>query len=239
VIRALVAVDEPIVEIGLMFVLDEADDIEATRFDPTVGDLPTAVAKNDPDVLILDVVYRKADRTLVPTLTERHPKLAVLVFVDHPANECDIRLLLAAGGRAKLAPEALARVDDCCLTSLRQSAMGCVAAGSKPVAVLSAVRAVARGEVVAAPWLTVVAESLAGGPDKHGHSPISEREIEVMALLAKGLSNKLIAENMGIREQTVKNHVGHLMEKLGVTSRLEAGILAAEHHLELVDETQL
>jgi len=101
---------------------------------------------------------------------------------------------------------------------------------------LAAVRAVYRGEIAAAPWLTTVAASLAGGNDDHGNSPISARELEVMALLAEGKSNKQIARHMDIREQTVKNHVGHLMEKLGVTSRLEAGLLAAKHHVTLNEE---
>lgn len=235
-IQVLVAVSDAISEIGLHTVLDEAEDIHATCYDPDGGDLASAVAQHSPDVLLLDVAHRRADAGLIPTLTANNPKLKVLVFVDHSADECGIRHLLSAGGRAKLAPEALARVDDCCLTSLRQQALGCLATGSKLESVLMSVRAVARGEIAAAPWLTIVAESLAGGADEAGYSPISEREIEVMALLAEGLSNKQIAKRMEIREQTVKNHVGHLMEKLGVSSRLEAGILAAKHHLVLMDE---
>ena len=50
------------------------------------------------------------------------------------------------------------------------------------------------------------------------------------------MSNKQIAQRLGIREQTVKNHVGHLMEKLGVSTRLEAGVLAAKHHLTLTED---
>ena len=235
-IRVLVAVSDPLAEIGFRTVLDEADDTSAILFDSDAGDISSAVAEHNPDVLLLAVAHRRADAGLIPKLTTDHPGLSVLVLVDHSADECGIRHLLSVGGRAKLAPEALARVDDCCLTSLRQMALGCLATGSKPEAVLAAVRAVHRGEIAAAPWLTTVAASLAGGADEHGHSPISARELEVMALLAEGLSNKQIARNMEIREQTVKNHVGHLMEKLGVKSRLEAGLLAAKHHLTLMDE---
>jgi DNA-binding NarL/FixJ family response regulator len=235
-IQVLIAVSDPIAELGLRAVLDDADDTRAALFDPDAGDIPTAVAEHEPNVLLLDVKHRRADAGLIPGLCADHPNLHVLVLVDHSADECGIRHLLSVGGRAKLAPEALARVDDCCLTSLRQMALGCLAAGSTPESVLSAVRAVSRGEIAAAPWLTTVAASLAGGTDEQGHAPISARELEVMALLAEGLSNKQIARQMEIREQTVKNHVGHLMEKLGVASRLEAGLLAAKQHLTLTDE---
>jgi len=235
-IQVLVAVSDPIAEIGLRAVLDDADDTHAVLFDSDAGDIPSAVAEHEPDLLLLDVEHRRADPGLVPGLIADHPNLRVVVLVDHTAEECGIRHLLSVGGRAKLAPDALARVDDCCLTSLREMALGCVARGSSPEAVLAAVRAVHRGEIAAAPWLTTVASSLAGGTDEQGHAPISARELEVMAFLAEGLSNKQIARQMEIREQTVKNHVGHLMEKLGVASRLEAGLLAAKHHLTLTDE---
>ena len=235
-IHVMVAVTNRINEIGLQTVLDAAEDIRTTPYDADAGDIPSAVAEHKPDVLLLDVAHRRADAGLVPKMCEANPNLRVLVLVDHSADECGIRHLLYMGGRAKLAPEALAMVDDCCLTSLRQQALGCLASGAEPAAVLESVRAVSRGEIAAAPWLTIVASTLAGGSEEDGHAPISAREIEVMALLAEGLSNKQIAKRMDIREQTVKNHVGHLMEKLGVKSRLEAGIMASKHHLMLADD---
>ena len=235
-IQVLVAVSDPLTELGLRTVLDEAEDTCAVLFDPDAEGIPSAVARHEPDVLLLDVTHRRADPDLIPGIKDSHPGLHVMVLVDHAADECGVRHLLSVGGRAKLAPDALARVDDCCLTSLRQMATGCLSKDSKPEAILTAVRAVHRGEIAAAPWLTTVAASLAGGTDEQGHAPISERELEVMGLLAEGLSNKQIARRMGIREQTVKNHVGHLMEKLGVSTRLEAGVLAAKHHLTLTEE---
>lgn len=235
-IHVLIAVSDSLAELGLRTVLDEAEDTHAVLFDPASGDIPSAVVEHEPDVVLLDVAHRREDPELVPRITASRPGLHVLVLVDHTAEECGVRHLLSVGGRAKLAPDALARVDDCCLTSLRQMALGCLPKGAAPEAVLTAVRAVYRGEVAAAPWLTTVAASLAGGPDEQGHAPISERELEVMGLLAEGMSNKQIAQRLGIREQTVKNHVGHLMEKLGVSTRLEAGVLAAKHHLTLTED---
>ena len=61
---------------------------------------------------------------------------------------------------------------------------------------------------------------------------LTPREHDVLTFLVRGLSNKQIARKMEIREQTVKNHVGHLMEKLGVASRLEAGLLVDAQHVQ-------
>jgi DNA-binding NarL/FixJ family response regulator len=235
-IHVLLAVCDGIAEAGLKTVLESADDIRVSVHDPKAGDIPSSVADHDPDVLLLDVAYRRAKPELIPTVSAQRAGLRTIILVDHSEEECGVRHLLAVGGRARVAPEALARVDDCCLTSLRNMALGCITPGATPDAVVAAVRAVSRGEIAAAPWLATVATSFAGGPDEHGHSPISERELEVMGLLADGLSNKQIAKKLDIREQTVKNHVGHLMVKLGVSSRLEAGVLAAKHHLALTDE---
>lgn len=130
----------------------------------------------------------------------------------------------------------MARLDDCCLTSLRRSALGCVARGSTPESVVGAVLAVGRGEVVAAPWLASLAKAVHGPTSRAGDdTPISVRELEVMALLAKGLSNKEIARRLGLREQTVKNHVTRTMQKLGAENRTEVGLLAARHKLRLVE----
>jgi len=56
-----------------------------------------------------------------------------------------------------------------------------------------------------------------------------------MALLAKGLGNKAIARELGIKEKTVKNHAGRLMAKLGLTSRAQVGVVAARYHVRVTD----
>jgi DNA-binding NarL/FixJ family response regulator len=238
-IKVLVAVRDPLTALGLKTVLAEAGGIECLPPAEDGADIRALVRLHAPDVLILDVALRRADPELVTDLDAACPKTRVLVFVDHSPRECALRHMLELGGRAHLAPEALARLDDCCLTSLRQRALGCVGTGAALAEVVEAVRTVAGGEVAAAPWLAAIAQAVHGatrGSDKG--AAISVRELEVMTLLAEGLSNALIAQRLGIREQTVKNHVRRTMEKLGVQNRTEVGLLAARHRLRLVSEPE-
>jgi len=235
-IRVLVAVQDPITALGLQTVLSGATGIACAPLPDSPIDVRSLVAKASLDVLLLDVALRRADPDLLTDLAAVHPGLKVLVYVDHSPEECVLRHMLEVGGRAGLSPEAMARLDDCCLTSLRHSALGCVARGSAPESVVGAVLTVGRGEVVAAPWLASLARAVHGPSGKAGDSPpISVRELEVMALLAKGLSNKEIARRLGLREQTVKNHVTRTMQKLGAENRTEVGLLAARHKLRLVE----
>ncbi|GMV05352.1 MAG: DNA-binding response regulator [Gemmatimonadota bacterium] len=237
-IRVLVVVKDPIVAIGYRAVLDAADGIACVPPpDGVLDDVSAAAGALRPDVLLLDVALRRSDPQLISRVLEASPETRVMVCVEHGPEECAVQHMLELGGRSRLAPEALSRLDDCCLTSLRQRAHGCMATGMGPESVVRSVRAVATGEVVAAPWIAALARSMALPNGRETDlAPISVRELEVMALLAEGLSNREIAERLGIQEQTVKNHVTRTMEKLGVRNRTEVGILAARHRLRLVDD---
>ena len=233
-VRTLIAIREPLVAAGLRAVLNEAEGIECLPLPDDLSRVREEAAAHCPDVLVLDVALRRDDPTLVPDIAAASPGTRVLVYVDHSAEECALRHMMELGGRAHLSPDAIRRLDDCCLTSLRNMAVGCIGAGAALADVVRAVRAVAAGKVAAAPWLAAVAQAVhAAGQGPHQSGGITVRELEVMTLLAQGLTNARIAERLGIREQTVKNHVVRLMEKLGVRNRTEMGILAAQHHLRL------
>ncbi len=233
-IRVLMVVREPIASIGLRAILDGAQGIRCTPPSPDdTRNVRAAVARERPDVVFLDVALRREDPRLIPDIVDQHPGTRVLVYVDHSPQECAVRHLLELKGKPHLSPDALARLDDCCLTSLRQRAHGCLGTGVPADAVVKTVRAVATGEIAAAPWLAALAETVQLSTGRES-SPISARELEVMTLLAEGLSNKQIAKRLGIREQTVKNHVTRTMEKLGVQNRTEVGLLAARYRMRLV-----
>lgn len=90
------------------------------------------------------------------------------------------------------------------------------------------------GEIAAAPWLAAVLNQESGRsrrPRPAGDQPVTARELEVISLVAEGLSNKEVARRLGIREQTVKNHLVQISKKLGVSSRLEIGLEAVRHHV--------
>ena len=228
-LAVVVALQDEIPRIGVEAALDASG---LARVVASLGrpDLLDAILdEHAPDVLVLDVRFRLADPTLVPRLAGRHPTCQVLMYVAHTAQQCALRHLMQAGGRAHLSPGALQRIDECCLTSLREHARGCLPSEASAAEVVQAVTAVAAGQIVAAPWLSAFAGM--GPGDAPGRPAITAREFEVMALLAKGLGNKAIARELGIREKTVKNHASRLMAKLGLKSRAQVGVVAARHHV--------
>ena len=119
---------------------------------------------------------------------------------------------------------------DCLQLAAAQGAMGTLRRSADPEELLRAVRAVAEGHA----WYdrTTAGGMLAnaGEPQRRG-ATFSPRELEVAALIAEGQSNKEISSSLGISEPTVKKHVGHILEKLGLADRLQAGLFLARHPL--------
>jgi two-component system, NarL family, response regulator YdfI len=102
--------------------------------------------------------------------------------------------------------------------ALRAGIRGAIPADATPLEIESAVQAIAAGLVVTAPEF--IQETNPASEDLQ--DPLSDRELEVLDLLAEGLSNKLIAHRLNISEHTVKTHVASIFGKLGASSRTEA-----------------
>jgi len=232
VIRVLVAGDDPLARMGIESVLAGAEDCDMVGAVSERDALVEAVARLSPDVVVLDVSFRRADPELIPGLARDHPDTRVVVRVDHSEEECALRHLLTQADGASLSREAIEVLDECCLTSLRQRAWGCLARNAGEEAVLEAVRAVARGEIGAAPWLRAYVRADPSAPltFRPAAPHITARELEVMALVAEGLGNKEVAQRLSIREQTVKNHLARVMEKLGLRNRVEVALYASRRH---------
>jgi DNA-binding NarL/FixJ family response regulator len=198
-----------------------------------VSELFEAVEGHRPDVVLMDVAFQRERQDIIPALLERRPELSVLVMVDHDDDECALRAALTRPEPVRFSEEALDHLGECCLVTLRSQGRGCVPRGSDPERLLGAIRTVAGGEVAAGPWLDAVLPQTMTGGNGVGSTrrPISVRELEVMELVADGKGNKEIAKELGIREQTVKNHLGNVMQKLGLKSRLEVALFAVKLHL--------
>jgi len=117
--------------------------------------------------------------------------------------------------------------------SLRSGAQGYLLKDMEPDQLVLALRDIVAGKTVVAPDLAPVLARVVQGesispPDESPFAKLTPREIEILALLAEGQSNKVIARNLGISDGTVKLHVKSILRKLGVHSSVEAAVIAVE-----------
>lgn len=229
----VVVVRDNLPRLGIEAALGASDIARVVASIGEVEALEAVLDEHEPDVLVLDVRFRREDPDLLAAIARRQPSCRILVLVPHKAEECAFRHLLSGGGSAHLSRGAASLIDECCLTSLRGEARGCLSCEASADDVVQAVSTVAAGQVAAAGWMSAFAELGVGLDDDR--PAITARELEVMALLAKGLGNKAIARKLGIREQTVKNHLARLMAKLGLSSRSQVGLMAARYHVRVAE----
>jgi DNA-binding NarL/FixJ family response regulator len=125
-------------------------------------------------------------------------------------------------------------LDDYVYEALRSGASGFLLKDASAHELAAAVRLVAAGDALLAPWVTrrLIAEfARMGAPRTPGRKQIeglTDRESEVLALVARGLSNAEIADQLVVAEQTVKTHVSRILMKLGLRDRTQAVVLAYE-----------
>jgi DNA-binding NarL/FixJ family response regulator len=200
-IRLAIAEDHTIVRWALREALGKADDIEVVGESGTAAETLEMVKRERPDVLLLDITL--PDRSGFDVLTELRPlDTAPLVVVLTWHTE----------------PSYAAR-------AIAAGAHGYVNKGVEPEALLAAIRAVSRGEQVIPPG---VEELLASG-DGHPASALTAREAQVMEMLARGMTNREIAEHLEISIKTVDTHRGHVLKKLGLRNNSELTRFAVKH----------
>jgi DNA-binding NarL/FixJ family response regulator len=195
-IRVLVADDHPVVRTGLSAVIVEQGDLELVA-EAENGERAVALFReHQPDVVLMDLRMPVMDGVEAIRTITAEFPTARILALTTYEGDADIRRALEAGARGYL-------LKDMLLTE-----------------VISAVRAVRRGDRVSP---TAVATRLAEFPER---SELSEREIEVIQFVARGLSNKEIARAIGRTDETVKIHLKNIFAKLDVADRTEAVTVA-------------
>lgn len=229
----LIALREPFVRIGIEHTLGDEPSFSVIGHVDELGDIAGAVSEHLPDVLILDSSFQQSDESLMADIMERHSGCRVVVMVDHTDDDCTVRKLLSGPKERWPDRETLNNLRECCLMAFRESAKGCLPKGSDPERLLNALKAVSAGEVWAGPGLSrYFVELVRPETNKNeASSRLTKRELEVIGLLAEGLSNKEVAGRLGLSEQTVKNHAARIMDKVNVRNRVELVLYAVRERL--------
>ena len=209
-IRILIVDDHAVVREGLRAFLALQDGLEIVG---EAGDGEEALEQADrlrPDVILMDLVMPGLDGVgAMRALRHRAPDSRVIVltsFLD----------------------------EDRVLPAIQAGAAGYLLKNAEPSELARAIRLASRGEVIIDPTVAARLVDAISGPgarDPHEHDQLTQREREVLELIAGGRSNKRIALELGISEKTVKAHVGHVLAKLGVSDRTQAALLAVREGL--------
>ena len=211
-IRVALVDDQSMVRAGFRMILDAEADITIVGEAADGADAVAVVARTRPDVVLMDVRMPVMDGIEATRLiTNGHgapaPRVLVLTTFD---------------------------VDDYVYAALHAGASGFLLKDARAEDLVEAIRVVARGDALLAPSVTRrLIEHLArqSGRDTSpapGIADLTDREHEVLTLMARGLSNSEIAQRLFLGEATIKTHVGRVLTKLGVRDRVQAVVVAYE-----------
>jgi DNA-binding NarL/FixJ family response regulator len=211
-IRVLIADDQALMRTGFRMILDAEDDIEVVGEAIDGEDALRHYRALAPDVVLMDVRMPAMDGIEATSrLTAADPPARVLILTTFD-------------------------LDEYVYEALRAGASGFLLKDRPPDELVAAVRVVAAGEALLAPSVTRrLIEEFAARPAAPTPPPelaeLTDREREVLALMARGLSNAEIARELFVAETTVKTHVGHVLRKLRIRDRAQAVVIAYESGL--------
>ena len=204
-IRLLIADDHSVVRTGLRHLVATFDDVELVGAAADGEEAVALCAEHDPDVVLMDLEMPVLDGIeATRRIVEAQPRVAVVVLTSFSDREQILRALDAG-------------------------AVGYLLKDAEPAELERAVQAAARGEAPLDPRAgRALLQDRASGSPLDG---LSEREREVLAMVARGLPNKLIARELAISEKTVKTHLTSVYRTIGVTDRTQAALWAERHGL--------
>jgi len=211
-IRVLIADDQSLVRAGFRLVLENHDDLEVVGEAATGHQAIDSAQRLDPDVVLMDI---------------RMPELDGIAATREITTRHDTRVLVLT----------TYDLDEYVYDALQAGASGFLLKDTPPTQLVDGIRAVAGGEALLAPTVTRrrIAEFSRVGRARRARPPeldeLTPRELEVLRLLARGMSNAEIAETLVLGDTTIKTHVTHVLGKLGLRDRVQAVVLAYESGL--------
>ena len=202
-IRVLVVDDQTIVRKGTIALLDQVQDIQVVG---EAGDGQAAIEQANalrPDVVVMDLVMPRVDGIeAIRQIHAAHPNIHILALTSFAT-------------------------DDKVMPAIRAGALGYFLKDANPEGLIDAIHQVAQGLPVLSPEITRrVLYEFSTPTNGSPVEPLTERETEVLKLVAKGMSNAQIAAQLNIAEITVRTHVSRILEKLQLENRVQAALYA-------------
>ena len=204
-IRVLVADDHPMFRDGLRTLIRDADGVELVGEASTGEEAVVRAVDLQPDVVVMDLQMPDVNGIeATRRITAASPHIAVLVLT-------------------------MFEDDDSVFAAMRAGARGYLLKGSAQEEILRAVAAVAAGDAIFGPSVaTRLIELFAAGSPPQPFPELTEREREVLDLVAQGKSNQVIARELFVSSKTIRNHVSNIFTKLHVADRAQAIIRARD-----------
>jgi NarL family two-component system response regulator LiaR len=214
-IRVMIVDDHPVVRQGIKSLLGEEDEFLVVGEAVNGRDAIAKVDSLKPDVILMDLVMPEMNGIeAIEKITAANPDARILVMTSFAA-------------------------DDKVFPSIKAGALGYLLKDSDPEDLIRMIRQVFRGELSIHPTIARKVIQELNHPAKEAPTPftITEREVEILQLMAQGMENKEIAVKLVVRDATVRTHVSNILRKLQLANRVQATLYALRTGLTSLDES--
>ncbi len=212
-IRVLIVDDHPVVRRGLTTLLASEADIDIVGEASNGKQALEQVEKLHPDVILMDLVMPEMDGIeAIQRISSHYPEIRILVMTSFTADE-------------KVFP------------SIKAGALGYLLKDSDPEDMIRMIHQVYRGELSLHPMIArkVIQELNRPAGQSLTNDPLTEREVEILQLIAQGLENQEIADRLNLKDATVRTHVSNILGKLHLANRVQATLYALRKGLTSLD----
>jgi len=213
-IRILVVDDHAVVRRGLRALLETERDLEIVAEAADGREAVAEAERESPDVVLMDLVMPAMDGV------EAIRRIRIV------RPDCRVLVLTSFGSDSKLFP------------AVKAGAIGYLLKDSSPAELIRAIRNAAAGRTSLHPAIArrLLSELSSHRPPPRPPEPLTERELELLRCLSRGLSNEQIGETLHISEATVRTHVSHILAKLDLTNRTQAALYALREGIASLDD---